>query len=1764
MDIGCTQALPLFDSECDLSDNEADDDTQPIGKLTVPAQQGIADLFFSIYEGENIIGRDPACKIYIPSAVLSREHACIEVQGGVHMIYDKGSLNKTKRGKLTLSKDVRYELKDGDEIFFGNISSVYNKVSKDNKSDRAEEADTSLIFDGETQGYDYDIFNQPTQACRPPNSKLKDTDEDDEMDDEATKENINNVSSMSDIFDQSTQLCASNTVASDDETDDDETTTNIFCEPTLAIDLINESPSERNKAGSPIMSTDASTQILSSLSACAPTQILSPTANAQTLLLSSPSASAPTQILSPSATSFSACASTLVLSPSTSDTQILPVSPICQRNSSPLKSALKSQNEKATMLKKVIKFGIEDMACENYDDDDDDDDPDRTLDPAEEVKYDGTDQENAANRCSKSGEEPTQAVVFDEPTQVVTFEEPTQAVAFDEPTQAMGLDEPTQAVTFEEPTQAVAFDEPTQAMGLDEPTQVVTFDEPTQAVTFDEPTQAMGLDEPTQAVTFEEPTQAVAFDEPTQAMGLDEPTQVVTFEEPTQAVAFDEPTQAMGMNEPTQVVTFDEPTQAMGLDEPTEAVTFEEQTQAVTFDEPTQAMGLDEPTQAMKLNESTLTLELEPMQPMELDEPTQPMELEEPTQPMELNEPTHPMELEESKVKVGVVAGVKPRGGRRKQKINETKSVSLDESTQPMRLNEPTQPMGIDEPTQPMGIDEPTQPLELEKSKVKLGVVAGVKSRGGRRKQKINETKSVSLDEPTQPMGIDEPTQPMGLDEPTQPMGLDEPTQPMGLDEPTQLLRLDEPKAEVGNVTDVKSRGGRRIQKASKNVDYDTEAKVKVETQRKARKGKQMKTHEADQNASELEEVRTRVGSGIETAVEPDVPTAQVIKKSSDKSKSKILDKNQQFIEHKVKAISRELDLPVEGTTVTNGKGKGKGKRKTKKPDTPDIEISNKKDTSELSLAEVPMDESMIKDSEKVTTVRGRRSSRKSVVPSVSCSKGSSEKDVKPDNISSAEVPLSAELNDQKTVSNTQGRGTRSTRKSVMPSSSESEVITKKDMSPDGIGHTEVSSSGDASEQKTVSSTRGRGIRSTRKSVIPSCGESEVMTKKDISPDEIENTEVSLSLDASERKTVTSTMGRGTRGTRKSVKPSSSNAMTQKDVSSDGIENNEKLSVELSEQKTLTSKRGRGTRRATKSLLPSFSQGMIENDGIEKTDLPDELSTGKTVSSNMDREMMAERIPISSVNVQSRIEKDDQDNAELILPPQAVSNLRECRRSDKDKSTMPGESNEQLIVTNSRIKGKGKARKFVSPSPDNSKDLCARENNEVISMSDTSQSMAEKVEVKNTLPAKSTRGRATRTTKKSVLPAISQIVTEKDDQEKDLVLPQAPSNMRVHSQGKDSIVVEDVTDTSKAKGERKPIESESTVPADLNEQKTETNTRAKGRGRTRKLPTTSAASCKEICTEGNAKITVTSDTNSHKKTSVSRRSHEKIHAGMREPDIPRAKRAKKSTEGETSENLENQSPPIRHVVANDKTDNETNEQKAVDVSSGKGKGRGRSKKSVIPPPIDVFEQDTKTAASPKARKKLMSGLVVKVMFTGVVDENGQKIVKELGGELNNSVLECTHLVTDRVRRTVKFLCCLSRGIPIISTAWLEKCKLTGKFIDCTSFLIKDVENEKKYKFDLKHSISVAANCTLLDGYQIHVTKSVKPDPATMKEIIESAGGKRTTMPRKAAEKTVVISCEENIKLCKAAVNADIPVVSAEFILTGILRQQVDVESYPLY
>ncbi|XP_034144683.1 mediator of DNA damage checkpoint protein 1 isoform X2 [Esox lucius] len=234
--------------------------------------------------------------------------------------------------------------------------------------------------------------------------------------------------------------------------------------------------------------------------------------------------------------------------------------------------------------------------------------------------------------------------------------------------------------------------------------------------------------------------------------------------------------------------------------------------------------------------------------------------------------------------------------------------------------------------------------------------------------------------------------------------------------------------------------------------------------------------------------------------------------------------------------------------------------------------------------------------------------------------------------------------------------------------------------------------------------------------------------------------------------------------------------------------------------------------------------------------------------------------------------------------------------------------------------------------------------------------------------------------------------------------------------------------------------------------------------------------------------------------------------------------------------------------------------------TGKGKGKrsssvdmstvAKTPRSSLPSPLSSLSPGT------MGTRALCN--TYKVLFTGVVDEEGEKVVCRLGGSLAKGVADMTHLVTDRVRRTVKFLCAVARGVPIVTTDWLDKSGKAGCFLSTDRFLVKDRDQENKFSFSLEESLRIASTQQLLQGYHVHVTRSVLPEPAQMKDIITCSGARfLPKMPSSEKPHTVVISCGQDWSLCAPALSASLPILTAEFLLTGILQQRVDLQTHIL-
>lgn len=101
---------------------------------------GFPCLEVPLFLGENVLGRDGnACTVPLPSPSISKQHATISIslyrsRGESHLealVWDLGSLNGTRKGRLKLTPNVRYALVAQDGLVLADIPCQYVSCSAD-------------------------------------------------------------------------------------------------------------------------------------------------------------------------------------------------------------------------------------------------------------------------------------------------------------------------------------------------------------------------------------------------------------------------------------------------------------------------------------------------------------------------------------------------------------------------------------------------------------------------------------------------------------------------------------------------------------------------------------------------------------------------------------------------------------------------------------------------------------------------------------------------------------------------------------------------------------------------------------------------------------------------------------------------------------------------------------------------------------------------------------------------------------------------------------------------------------------------------------------------------------------------------------------------------------------------------------------------------------------------------------------------------------------------------------------------------------------------------------------------------------------------------------------------------------------------------------------------------------------------------------------------------------------------------------------------
>eukprot|EP01138_Halocafeteria_seosinensis_P009530 gb/GECG01009739.1/.p1 GENE.gb/GECG01009739.1/~~gb/GECG01009739.1/.p1 ORF type:complete len:828 (+),score=132.17 gb/GECG01009739.1/:1-2484(+) len=329
-------------------------------------------------------------------------------------------------------------------------------------------------------------------------------------------------------------------------------------------------------------------------------------------------------------------------------------------------------------------------------------------------------------------------------------------------------------------------------------------------------------------------------------------------------------------------------------------------------------------------------------------------------------------------------------------------------------------------------------------------------------------------------------------------------------------------------------------------------------------------------------------------------------------------------------------------------------------------------------------------------------------------------------------------------------------------------------------------------------------------------------------------------------------------------------------------------------------------------------------------------------------------------------------------------------------------------------------------------------------------------------------------------------------------------------------------------------------------------------------------------------------------------SSEKITPASR---TPRGKRKEAKKENESARQGRRPTSTSRSTVSKraKKTEDASDGQEEEEFASTTAKTVKRRRVAVD----EKSELSAAKSSRAKAKSTADSNSSVKILFTCIVPTKVEKRdITKMGGEIVDDPHTATHLITSELQRTVKLLVAMSKIPHIVTHQWLKDSRKAGQFIelapDCAvtvdrtkpdadpllrenteKYRLADPKNEKLFGVDLREVLPRRNLASpIFEGYTIYASKSVKPPPELLRDIVQAAGAKwARSLPKKPTADHVIICSKEFSKDSKfkrlvsaASSNWDVArmshwfayqgcsIYSEELVLSGILKQDLPWDS----
>lgn len=211
----------------------------------------------------------------------------------------------------------------------------------------------------------------------------------------------------------------------------------------------------------------------------------------------------------------------------------------------------------------------------------------------------------------------------------------------------------------------------------------------------------------------------------------------------------------------------------------------------------------------------------------------------------------------------------------------------------------------------------------------------------------------------------------------------------------------------------------------------------------------------------------------------------------------------------------------------------------------------------------------------------------------------------------------------------------------------------------------------------------------------------------------------------------------------------------------------------------------------------------------------------------------------------------------------------------------------------------------------------------------------------------------------------------------------------------------------------------------------------------------------------------------------------------------------------------------------------------------------------------------KTGVEQNPNKSRWSPETIKVCITNSPNAKElSDIVLSLGGKMAVDPVGCTHLVSSKVERTIKFVCAFSHARFVLDPDWLIKSKASGCFLKERDYFLSDPANEEQFGMTIRESFErrqLRENKPLFKDMMFFITRSCVPSFKLLVQIIRSAGGTAVVKHPPTAQGLevlknqkkvtfVVISCENDLHLCDLFYEKDIrKFASSSFLKRTFVR-----------